>query len=102
MIRQFRQHFGRVRYTVVEPGNVIENFKQRAKESRDLENVQFTWKNMTYDEFCREEINNEKKYAFIGMIHSVYYMDDLTKTLAKLVGSLTRGGALLIMSNSGM
>ena len=101
IIGKFRQHFGKVRYTVVEPGNVIEKFRQRAKEGDELADVEFTWRNTKYDDFCRGIENAEKKFDFISLIHSAYYMEDLTSSLQKLVDSLNEGGALLIITNTG-
>ena len=101
IIGKFRQHFGKVLYTVVEPGNVIDKFRQRVKEGDELVDVEFAWRNTKYDDFCRGIEDAEAKFDFISLVHSAYYMEDLTSSLYKLVDSLNEGGALLIITNTG-
>ncbi|XP_071481092.1 histamine N-methyltransferase-like [Diadema antillarum] len=99
IIEKLRLYFGKVRYTAVEPGKVIEQFERRVHNSLDLKATEFSWKNMTYEDFCRSEMKHGRKFTFISLIHSAYYFDDIQESLRSLMGSLERGGALLIIVN---
>ncbi|XP_072164371.1 histamine N-methyltransferase-like [Diadema setosum] len=101
IIEKLRLYFGKVRYTAVEPGKVIEQFEHRVHNSIDLKATEFSWKNMTYEDFCRSETKHSRKFTFISLIHSAYYFDDIQESLRSLMGSLEKGGALLIIVNRG-
>ncbi|XP_071503155.1 histamine N-methyltransferase-like [Diadema antillarum] len=99
IIEKLRLYLAKVRYTAVEPGKIIEQFERRVHNSLDLKATEFSWKNMTYEDFCRSETKHSRKFTFISSIHSAYYFDDIQESLRFLMGSLEKGGALLIIVN---
>ena len=102
MIGKLCQHFPRFSYTVVEPGKAIEQFKHRVDRKDEFKTVDFCWSNMTYEEFCRSESESDRKFSFISLVHSAYYLDNLRQSLRCLMGSIKDGGVLLIMLNRGL
>lgn len=101
IIGKFRQKFGNLRYTVIEPGSVIEQFKNKVHSNDDLKDIAFDWKDETLSEVCRDATSLKNKYVFISAIHSAYYFEDVSDSMSHLLDFLVDGGALMIIANSG-
>ncbi|XP_054749586.2 histamine N-methyltransferase-like [Lytechinus pictus] len=100
IIGKFREVFGNLRYTVIEPGSVIEQFKT-VHLSDEVKEVTFDWKNKTLSDVCRDDAMKLKnKFVFISAIHSAYYFDNLVDSLSNLLDFLVDGGSLMIIVNS--
>ena len=97
----FRQNFGKLRYTVIEPGSVIEQFKNKVYSNNEMKGVVFDWKNSTLAEVCRDASSYEGKFIFISAIHSAYYFDHFEDSISHLFNYLAVGGALMFIVNTG-
>ncbi|XP_781932.1 histamine N-methyltransferase [Strongylocentrotus purpuratus] len=100
IIGKFRQKFGKLRYTVIEPGSVIEQFKNKVHSNDELNDIEFDWKDTTFSEVCRDATSLKNKFVFISAIHSAYYFEDFSDSMSHLLDFLVDGGALMIIANS--
>eukprot|EP00057_Strongylocentrotus_purpuratus_P004944 XP_003729823.2 PREDICTED: histamine N-methyltransferase A-like [Strongylocentrotus purpuratus] len=97
--------FPEVHNTIVEPSeSQLSLFKELVKEDKgDLPNVTFTWREDTVDRYVEELESNLggsggicERFHLIHLVHSLYYTDDLTRTLRVLHQALEEGGVLFI------
>ncbi|XP_071490781.1 histamine N-methyltransferase-like [Diadema antillarum] len=101
IIRKLIKHFGRLSYTIVEPGGIIEKFRLNVSTDPELRAAQYTWHNVPFENFCLKTSGSSDKYEFISVIHSVYYLKDTTSSLKCLLEILQDGGVLMFIINDG-
>ncbi|XP_077176303.1 carnosine N-methyltransferase 2-like [Paroedura picta] len=93
-----------IKNEVIEPNpQHILAYKEAIKNSSDLNNVSFTWHQLTSMEYEKQAKgwNTGKKYDFIHMIQMLYRVEDIASTIKFFHSCLNRYGKLLIIILSG-
>ncbi|XP_041465339.1 histamine N-methyltransferase A-like isoform X2 [Lytechinus variegatus] len=103
MLSKLLPYFPEIHNTILEPSkSQLKLFKERVKEHEgDLPHVTFTWRNDTIDNFVEELDSDDmggsdEGFHLIHLVHSIYYTDDLSRTLRVLYHALKEGGTLFI------
>ncbi|XP_023649506.1 histamine N-methyltransferase-like [Paramormyrops kingsleyae] len=89
---------------MVEPSEpMLEKCKELVSRTPSLDDVNFTWNQMTASEFEKHwrDSQPEKKVDFIHMIQMLYYEVDPAAAVSFYRSLLNKDGKLLIMLNSG-
>ncbi|PIK45298.1 putative histamine N-methyltransferase A [Apostichopus japonicus] len=103
MITQLLKKFPSIANTVLEPAaDHIEEYKKLLESKGFGSDVDFNWRQQTWDEYYKEckQVNQIKKFHFISAIHSLYYVEDLESTILDLINCLEEGGVLLMIAVS--
>ncbi|KAJ8028149.1 hypothetical protein HOLleu_30303 [Holothuria leucospilota] len=76
MLIQLMKVFPAIEWTVVEPSaERINSYKEFVKEQNDaLSGVIFDWRQITFQEFCKSNVDGSKKFHFVCAVHSLYFM----------------------------
>ncbi|XP_048863788.1 histamine N-methyltransferase-like [Brienomyrus brachyistius] len=95
---------GKVDCDMVEPSEpMLEKCKELVSRTPNLDNVNFTWNQMTASEFEKHwrGRQSEKKLDFIHMIQMLYYVTDTAATISFFRSLLNENGKLLIILVAG-
>ena len=102
-LKEMKSSFPTIRACVIEPSSDLLSEYQRNVIKDPLPGVTFEWKNETFQSYTISRQNgSERKYHFISVIHSIYYLSNLEEALGCLHNMLAPGGILLIAVVSGI
>ncbi|KAJ8028148.1 Histamine N-methyltransferase [Holothuria leucospilota] len=103
MLMQLRKKFHLIECTVVEPsGEQIQSYKKLVEEQKDaLNGVTFNWRQESFQEFCKANVDSSKTFNFVSAIHSCHYIP--RKDLVFYFDTITSltAGKILIMQGAG-
>ncbi|XP_033108545.1 histamine N-methyltransferase-like [Anneissia japonica] len=97
LIERLLDRFPDIENTVVEPSeDAVTEYKRLVNGK--FENVEYTWLNMTFEQFCDQlqATENKKKFHHISAIDCMYHLDNFSDALTFLYDKLEEGGIMLI------
>ncbi|XP_038068305.1 histamine N-methyltransferase A-like [Patiria miniata] len=100
MLTKLLRRFPLINNRVVEPAmDQLVKYKALAQsKAHDLHGVICDWRQQTIDQY--EKAGDSRQFHFISSIHSIYYADDVYRSLMYLYDRLEPGGILLVVTVS--
>ncbi|XP_072046726.1 histamine N-methyltransferase-like [Amphiura filiformis] len=99
-LEKLKTKFSKLSTTVIEPNKqMFLQYQETVRQkSSDLTGIEFEWHNQTYQDYVILH-GVKKKYHFISMVHSIYYVgdSDLEETIKELYDILVPGGVILML-----
>ncbi|KAG8432282.1 hypothetical protein GDO86_016794 [Hymenochirus boettgeri] len=93
-----------IKNVIVEPSpEQIISYKARIAKTPNIDNITFSWNNITAIEFEEQvdKVEQKEKYDFVHMIQMLYYVKDVPGTLSFFKSCLAPKGKLMITLVSG-
>ncbi|XP_072177245.1 histamine N-methyltransferase-like [Diadema setosum] len=97
ILQRLQSYYKRITQVVVEPnGMMLQAFKDKVRNFDLSKSVVTEVFHGTQQDFIRKRRHDDVKFNLITSVHSLYYVDDLEKTLEQLLGMLKPHGILLV------
>ncbi|XP_072050021.1 histamine N-methyltransferase-like [Amphiura filiformis] len=99
-LKKLKTKFAKLSTTVIEPNKqMFLQYQETVRQkSSDFTGIEFEWHNQTFQDYV-QLYGVRKKYHFISMVHSIYYVgdSDLEETIRELYDILAPGGVILMV-----
>ncbi|XP_077983107.1 histamine N-methyltransferase-like [Glandiceps talaboti] len=101
LLIQLTKRYPKISATIIEPTpSMVTDFKENIiKEGSALKDVEFEWKNMTFEEYMESEYNNQCFHCVLLVCVTAYFVD-MEQTMKDLYKMLSKTGSLVIINNS--
>ncbi len=101
-LKKLQTKFPKISATVVEPSaEGISKYQEMVQQnSHDFTGITFEWHQQTFQEFMRSK-SVGKKYHFISVVQTFYYLGDVEEAVQNLYDLLLPGGMMYVVLESG-